>query len=110
VNIGYGRGEISPLHGVVVSEAGPSDDPADATVLYDRYDWFEEVSIGAFGDQTVPTAVRRREDSVTYFFHVERGAGVYLFSVGVGTGEGEPCPETYDSITRRVAESFEFAA
>jgi len=44
---------------------------------------------------------------VTYIVHVERGDGVYVFSVQTSAGEAEPCPDTYDAVARRVTESFE---
>ena len=106
---GYGRGSVSPLHTITVSESGPSGTAADATVAMAFDDRFENSTVTTLGGQELPTAIRRTEDeSVTYIFNVERSDGVYSFSVVTAAGnEGEPCLDTYESVTRQVAESFE---
>jgi len=104
---GYGRGEISPLHTMTVSETGPTGEPADATEAYSFDDRFESGTVTTFDGQERPAAIRRLDDSVTYIFHVERGDDVYVFSVQVSAGEADPCPGVYDSVARRVTESFE---
>ena len=107
--VGYGQGDISPLHTLTVSETGPSGTPADATEAMAFDDRFEAGTVTTYGGQELPAAIRRIEDtSVTYVFNVDRSDGVYSFSIETAVGnEGEPCLETYDSVTRRVAESFE---
>jgi hypothetical protein len=32
---------------------------------------------------------------------------LHVFDVTAGTGEGDPCLDTYESVARRVTESFE---
>ena len=108
--VGYGRGEISPLHTMTVSETGPTGEPADATEAYAFDDRFESGTIGTVGGQDRPAAIRRLAESVTYIVHVEREDGVYVFSVQVSAGEADPCPEVYDSVARRVTASFERVA
>ena len=103
----YGRGEISPLHTMTVSETGPTGEPTDATEAYSFDSRFESGTVTTFGGQERPAAIRRLDDSVTYIVHVERGDGVYVFSVQTSAGEAEPCPDTYDAVARRVTESFE---
>jgi hypothetical protein len=44
---------------------------------------------------------------VTYIVRIEETDGFYEFSVQTAVGEGEPCPATYESVTRWVTESFE---
>lgn len=105
--VGYGRGDISPLHTMTVSETGPTGEPVDATEAYAFDDRFESGTVTTYDGQERPAAIRRLEESVTYIFHVERSDGVYVFSVQTSAGEGEPCPDTYESVTRSVAESFE---
>jgi hypothetical protein len=105
--LGYGRGDISPLHTMTVSETGPTGEPADATEAYEFDDRFESGTVTTFDGQERPAAIRRLEDSVTYIFHVGRSDGVYVFSVQTSAGEADPCPDVYDSVSRRVAESFE---
>ena len=106
---GYGKGSVSPLHTVTVSETGPSGTSADATEAMAFDDSFESGTVTTLGGQELPTAIRRTEDkSVTYVFNVERSDGVYSFSVETAVGnEGEACLDTYESVTRSVAESFE---
>ena len=104
---GYGRGDISPLHTMTVSERGPTGDPVDATEAYGFDDRFESGTVTTYDGQERPVAIRRLEESVTYIVHVERADGVYVFSVQVSAGEADPCPEVYDSVARRVAASFE---
>lgn len=106
---GYGRGEISALHTITVAESGPSGTAADATEAMAFDDSFEGGTVTTLGGQELPTAIRRTEDkSVTYIFNIERSDGVYSFSVETAVGnEGEPCLDTYESVTRWVAESFE---
>jgi len=104
---GYGRGEISPLHTMTVSEMGPTGEPADATEAYAFDSRFESGTVTTFGGQERPAAIRRLEESVTYIVHVERDDGVYVFSVQVSAGEADPCPDVYDSVARRVVASFE---
>lgn len=108
--IGYGRGEISPLHSVTVFEQGPTGEPVDATQAWDldAYDDFEAGTLRTWDGQERPAVIRRRADSaVTYIFHAEGPGGVYLFDVTTAAGEADGCPEVYESVTRRVAESFE---
>jgi len=104
---GYGRGDLSPLHTMTVSERGPTGDPVDATEAYAFDERFEGGTVTTYDGQERPAAIRRLEESVTYIFHVERSDGVYVFSVQTSAGEAEPCPDSYESATRRVAESFE---
>jgi len=44
---------------------------------------------------------------VTYIFHVERPDGVSPFNVTTDADEDGPCPNTDESVTRRVPESVE---
>jgi hypothetical protein len=44
---------------------------------------------------------------VVYIVRVDGPDGFYEFSAQTSAGEGDPCPETYDSVTRQVIESFE---
>jgi hypothetical protein len=105
---GYGRGEVSALHTLTVSETGPTGEPPDATEAYEFDDRFEDGTVGTYGGQQRPVAIRRTGDSsVTYIFHVDSPDGVYVFSVQTAVGAGEPCPDAYESVTRRVAASFE---
>ena len=92
---------------MTVSETGPTGEPADATEAYEFDGRFESGTIGTFGGAERPAAIRRLDDSVTYIVHVEREDGVYVFSVQTSAGEADPCPEVYDSVAGRVAESFE---
>jgi hypothetical protein len=101
--IGYGRGDISPTHGMTISEFGPFTDTGDATELYGWNDEYDTGSVRTWGGQTRPAAILRRDDSVTYLVRADGPDGFCEF----GAGEGEPCPETYDAIARRVIESFE---
>lgn len=105
--IGYGRGEISPMHTMTVSEFGPFNDTGDATEVYAFSDEYDTGSVTTYGGQVRPAAILRRDDSVTYLVRVDGPDGFYEFAAGAGAGEGEPCPETYDSIAGRVIESFE---
>jgi hypothetical protein len=105
--IGYGRGEISSLHDLTVFEHGPTGEPVDPKESYAFDDRFEGTTVTTYDGGTRPAVVRRLDDSVTYIFHVERPDGVYVFDVTAGTGEGDPCLDTYESVARRVTESFE---
>jgi len=105
--IGYGRGEISSLHDLTVFEHGPTGEPVDARESYAFDDRFEGTTVTTYDDTTRPAVVRRLDDSVTFIFHVERPDGVYVFDVTASAGEGEPCLDTYESVARRVTESFE---
>jgi hypothetical protein len=105
--IGYGRGDISPMHGMTVSEFGPFTDTGDATEVYGWSDEYDTDNVTTWGGQTRPAAVLRRDESVTFLVRVDGPDGFYEFAAGAGAGEGEPCPETYESIARRVVESFE---
>ncbi|MDS0282472.1 hypothetical protein [Haloarcula onubensis] len=104
---GYGRGDVSPLHTMTVSETGPTGEPADATEAYSFDDRFESGTVTTYDGRERPVAIRRADESVTYIVHVERSDGVYVFSVQTSAGEGEPCPDVYESVTRRVTGSFE---
>jgi hypothetical protein len=107
-SVGYGRGEMSPLHDLTVSERGPLGSTGDATEAYSFDDDYESGTVTTYGGQERPTAIRRTEDeSVTYVFRVEEDDGFYEFSVKTAVGEGDPCPEPYESVTRQIAESFE---
>lgn len=107
-SFGYGRGDISALHDLTVTERGPIGDTGDATEAYAFSEDYESGTVTTFGGQERPAAIRRTDDtSVTYIFRVEGPDGFYEFSIQTAVGEGDPCPETYESVTRRVAESFE---
>lgn len=106
--IGYGRGETSPLQDLTVSERGPLSSTGDATEAYAFDDDYESGTVTTYGGQERPAAIRRTEDeSVTYVVRVEEPDGFYEFSATTAVGEGEPCLDAYESVTRRVAESFE---
>ena len=104
---GYGRGEISPLHSLLVGETGPLGGPETAPEAYEYEEGTETGTVTTYGGQTVPAHIRPQPDSVTYLARVEGPDGIYELSAQVSAGEGEPCPDTYDSIARQVIESFE---
>lgn len=104
---GYGRGEVSSLHGLLVGEAGPLGGPDTAPAAYEQETDAETASVTTYGGQTVPAHVRREPDSVTYLVRVEGPDGTYELSALAEANEGEPCPEVYDAVARRVIESFE---
>lgn len=111
--IGYGRGEMSPLHSITVFERGPTGEPLDATEAYEFDDRYESGTVTTLGGRDRPVAILRRDDpAVSYVFHAQGPDGVYVFDVTTAPGEaeGEGCLETYESVTRRVAESFETLA
>lgn len=111
--IGYGRGDVSALHEITVFERGPTGEPLDATEVYSFDDRYESGTITTLGRQERPVGILRRDDSaVTYIFHAEGPDGVYVFDVttAAGVAEAEGCTEVYESVTRRVAESFETLA
>jgi hypothetical protein len=106
-SIAYGRGEISPLHGLLVGESGPLGGPDTATEAYDFEEGADSAMVTTFGGETVPAHIRRSEDSVTYLVRVEGPDGTYELFASVGAGEADPCPEVYESVALRVIESFE---
>jgi hypothetical protein len=107
-SVGYGQGEVSPLQDLTVSERGPLGSTGNATEAYAFNDEYENGTVSTYGGEERPAAIRRSDDeSVTILFRVEEPDGFYEFSVQTAVGEGEPCPDTYESITRAVAESFE---
>jgi hypothetical protein len=107
IGLGYGRGDISPLHTMTVSQRGPSNDTGDATEAYSFSDEYVEGTVTTYGGQERPASIRRTDESVTYIVRVDGPDGFYEFSVQTSAGEGEPCPAVYESISRRVIESFE---
>lgn len=110
-SIGYGEGELSSLHSVTIFERGPTSEPLDATVAYEFDDRMESGTVTTFGGQERPVAIFRRDDpAVSYIFHVQGPDGVYLYDVTTSAGESDGCPDVYESVTRRIAESFETVA
>lgn len=106
-SFGYGRGEISPRHTLTVSERGPFNDTGDATEAYAFNDAYESESVTTYGGQQRLAATLRRDESVVYNVRVDGPDGFYEFAVQTSAGEGDPCLDTYESVTRRVIESFE---
>jgi len=106
-SFGYGRGEISSLHSLIVGETGPLGGPDTAPAAYEYEADTETATVTTYGGQTVPAHVRPRPDSVTYLVRVEGPDGTYELTAQAEAGEGDPCPETYDTIARHVIESFE---
>ncbi|WP_254272218.1 hypothetical protein [Haloarcula marina] len=106
--IAYGEGDLSPLHSITVFERGPTGEPLDATEAYEFDDQSESGTITTYGGQERPVVIRRRDDpAVSYIFHADGPDGVYVFDVTTAADEAAGCLETYESVTRRVAESFE---
>lgn len=106
--IGYGQGEVSPLHDLTVSERGPLSSTGDATEAYAFDDDYESGTVTTYGGQERKAAIKRTEDeSVTYVVRVEEPDGFYEFSVTTAVGEGDPCMDAYESVSRAVTESFE---
>lgn len=106
-SFGYGRGEISSLHSLIVGETGPLGGPDTAPEAYEYEEDTETATVTTYGGQTIPAHVRPRPDSVTYLVRVEGPDGTYELTAQAEAGEGDPCPETYDTISRQVIESFE---
>lgn len=105
---GYGQGEVSPLQDLTVSERGPLGSTGDATEAYAFDDAYESGTVTTYGGQERPAAIKRTEgESVTYVVRVEEADGFYEFSVTTAVGEGEPCMDAYEWVSRAVAESFE---
>jgi hypothetical protein len=106
-SFGYGRGEVSSLHSLVVGETGPLGGPDTAPEAYEYEEDTETATVTTYGGQTVPAHVRPRSDSVTYLVRVEGPDGTYELTAQAGAGEADPCPDVYDAIARQVIESFE---
>lgn len=108
-SFGYGRGEVSSLHSLVVGETGPLGGPDTAPEAYEYEADTETTTVTTYGGQTVPAHVRPRPDSVTYLVRVEGPDGTYELTAQaqVQANEAEPCPDVYDTIARQVVESFE---
>jgi hypothetical protein len=106
-SLGYGRGEISSLHSLVVGETGPLGGPDTAPGAYEYEEDTETATVTTYGGQTVPAHVRPRSDSVTYLVRVEGPDGTYELTAQAHAGEADPCPDVYDTIARQVIESFE---
>lgn len=106
-SFGYGRGELSSLHSLIVGETGPVGGADTAPAAYEMEDDADTATVTTYGGQTVPAHIRREPDSVTYLVRVEGPDGTYELYAQAEAGEADPCPETYDAISRRVVESFQ---
>jgi hypothetical protein len=107
VGLGFGRGDISPLHTMTVSQRGPWNDTGDATEAYSFNEEYVRGTVTTYDGQERPASIRRLDDSVTFIVRVDGPDGFYEFSVQASAGEGDPCPDVYESVSRRVIESFE---
>jgi hypothetical protein len=106
-SFGYGRGEVSPLHSLTVGETGPLGGPDTAPAAYEAEEDAGTAMVTTYGGETVPAHIRRESDSVAYLVRVEGPDGTYELTAQTQAGEGDPCPETYERISRQVVESFE---
>lgn len=105
--VGYGQGELSPLHSVTVFDNGQTNQSPDVTEARDIRDGEEAGTVTTPDGQERPVIIRRTGGpAVTYLFHAEWPDGVYQYDVTTAAGEAEGCPEVYESVTRRIVESF----
>jgi hypothetical protein len=104
--IGYGATESGEYrHRVRLYQRGPVY--YDVVETYtDEPDWVEDGTVRYDGTDR-PVAVLQSDTTAQWRFGIDGPDGTYEIEVQVGANVGEPCPDVYENICARVANSFE---
>jgi hypothetical protein len=106
--VDYGDGEGPTLQRLVVTERGPLDVPADVGASYvETDDEWEAAGTVTFDGSTRTVAARRRDDGLAHLWGFEGPDGTYSVEIECSAVDGEPCPDAYEAVCRRVSASVE---
>lgn len=105
--IGYDRGpDGGYAQELTVTQAGPLEEPISGSQLVDREGWEADGTVTYDGsDRTV--AVHSTAESYAVAFGFEGPDGSYGLTVEAAPGVGDPCPDVYPGVCRRVLDSVE---